>query len=108
VLRVEEKEPDAAIRELTSLLEFDPMAPEALFLRSVLQTRTDDASFGKADADRLIAVLPGNPYGYLARALASEVLRQPGDAARDLEKAAALDPRMAPILKAERERLQKQ
>ena len=108
VLGVEQKENDAALRELTVLLEFDPMAAEALFLRSVLQAREDAPGLAKADADRLVAVLPDHPYAYLARALANEVQGAKPLAAKDLEKAGELDTKLAPLLKADRERLLKE
>ncbi len=106
-LRVEEKETDQAVRELTSMLEVDPMAVEGLFLRSVVQARGDDPAFARGDAERMVALLPDHPYPYLARALAHEVQGNPGPAARDLEKAAELDASLAPLLKKEIERLGK-
>ncbi len=110
-LRVEEKEPAEAIRELTTLLEFDAMSPEALYLRSVLQSRSgdrNDRTYALADAKRLMDVMPDHPYSYLARALAHEMTGAPAAAAKDLEQAGELDRALAPLLKPEIERLLRQ
>ncbi len=90
---------DEAIKELTSLLELDPLAAEALYLRAALRVKKSDPDGALADATRLTTLLVDHPYAYLVRAVAHEIKGKKDLAAKDLEKAASLDPELAEPLK---------
>jgi serine/threonine protein kinase len=98
-LRLQEGRIDDAIKELTGLLELDPLAAEALYLRAALRLKASDADGALADSTRLVTLLADHPYAYLVRAVAHELRGKKDLALKDLEKAASLDTELSEPLK---------
>ena len=90
---------DDALRELTTLLELDPLAAEGLYLRAALRIKRGDPDGALADSTRLVTLLADHPYAYLVRAVAHQLKGRKDLALRDLEKARDLDADLAGPLK---------
>jgi Tfp pilus assembly protein PilF len=95
----------AALVELTSALELEPVSSEARFLRAVVRAGRDDLAGALQDAERAVEAAPGNYMTYLLRASILEGLAERPPALQDLDKAAGLAPHLRDLILRERQKL---
>ncbi len=97
---VESGKPAEALKELTSALDLNPIALEALFLRASVRSKRNDLAGALDDAEKAAETAPPeNWMVHLLLAHVRESLGEKEDALRSLERAAAVPGSPAPEIR---------